>query len=100
MEFNLPDLSAFGLDMGAVLATLIVTSIFKALDRKNRFKAGYVLFPLMAALLICGLEEGWELRHWLLESFKTAAASAYMYDVYRRAIRPGRKSKPVEGGES
>jgi hypothetical protein len=85
-------LARYGIDPPIIAAVFFAVLVLKRIDRKNKFKAGYVMFPLMAALAICALRPGFEWRAWVLDSFKYAAIAAYLYDLYSKLAK--RKPTP------
>lgn len=82
------DISKLGLDATAVVAVVFLTFILKTVDRRNRFKAGYVLFPLISAMLVCLVGFKFEWKKWLMDSLVYAAIAAYVYDMYANMVKP------------
>lgn len=84
------DLSKLGLDPLKVVAIVFAATMLKSIDRKNKFKRGYVLFPFVAAMAICAIETPWVWGKWLMDSFVNAAVAAFLYNIYAKMIRPPR----------
>lgn len=65
-----------------VAAVIFLTWVAKAFDRRNRLKQGYVLFPLVAGMLVCGTVQPFEWRAWLVASLVHAGVGAWAYSVW------------------
>lgn len=76
-----------GINPLAIIGVVVVSAVLKQLDPKDKFKAGYVLFPLIAGLAVCRLLPGLTWQEWILQSLASAAFAGYGYDLYARLIK-------------
>lgn len=70
-----------------VLAIVFITWVIKKIDRKNKFKLGYVLIPLLASLLLFALIKPFVLESYVVNSMVHAAVSAYGYNLYANLFK-------------
>lgn len=82
------DISKLGLDAASVVAVVFLTFMLKMIDKRDRFKAGYVLFPLVSAMIVCFIKSEFVWKKWLSDSLVYAAIAAYLYDMYANMIKP------------
>jgi len=81
-----------GIDPLFLIGVVFLTALLKSFDRKNRFKQGYVLFPLLASLLLFATEKPFVLASYAVNSLVHAALGAYGYNLYSNLL----KRKPKE----
>jgi hypothetical protein len=84
--------SELGINPLYVLAVIFITALLKSFDVKNKFKQGYVLFPLLASLGVCATITPFQYADWLMASCIHAAVGAYGYNLYSDLIKK-RKGK-------
>lgn len=63
------------------------TTLFKSFDIKNKFKQGYVLFPLLTSLVIFLVEWPIVLQTYFVDAIVHAAIGAYGYTVYSKLFK-------------
>jgi hypothetical protein len=86
-------LSKYGIDALSIVAIVFMTFVLKSLDRKDRFRPGYVVFPLLSSIAVIGASDLIAAR--AIDPVRIliyGGLSAWLYDIYS-SIRASRKSK-------
>ena len=81
-----------GINPLVILVVIFLTGLCKAIDRRNKLKAGYVLFPLVSSLIATALVPPFVPLTWAFASLVHAACGAYFYDLYANAKRAKKKA--------
>ncbi len=76
-----------------VLSVVFLTMLLKAFDPKNKFKQGYVLFPLLSSLAVCLFDRPFLAASWIFKSIIHAGIGSYAYNLYVRLIRDRKAAK-------
>lgn len=83
--------TTLGINPIYILVIIFITSVIKSFDRKKKIKQGYVLFPFIVSLIICGFEKPFVFQDWIIQSSIHAAVGAYGYNLYSDLIKKRRK---------
>lgn len=86
-------LGKYGVDVMQIVAVMFLTFVLKSFDRKDKFKEGYVIFPLLSSIIVVGVV-GWIRNHSVdvVMVLVYGGLSAWLYDMYA-AARKARASK-------
>ncbi len=85
-------LKGYGVDVVLVIVIVILTSIVKMLDKRNKIKKWYVLVPFIFALGLCFLSPRFNWKAWLQDSIIYGALSSAGYNLYTKLIRDRKKT--------
>jgi len=81
-----------------VVAIVFFTTVLKSFDPKDRFKQGYVVFPLIIGLAVCRMDRTLAYDKWIVQSLVHASLGAYGYMVYAKLFKKDKKT-PAKKGE-
>jgi len=86
-------LEKYGIDVLLIVAVIFLTYVLKSFDVKNKFKPGYVVFPLLSSIVVVGASE-WISSHSVdpVMILVYGGVSAWLYDLYS-SYKATRKAK-------
>jgi hypothetical protein len=70
---------------------VFITYLAKSFDKKNKFKQGYVLFPLLISLFLFSLNKKFEISKYVIDSCIHAAVGSYGYNLYSNFMKKKKK---------
>ncbi|HUW46883.1 MAG TPA: hypothetical protein VMW50_13985 [Dehalococcoidia bacterium] len=84
-------IAKLGINPLILLAIVFIVTGLKKLDSKNKFKAGYVLFPLIASIIVVTAfafaSKSIDMAILIRDYLTHAALGAYGYNIYSKLIR-------------
>jgi len=88
-----------GINPFILISVIFITTGLKKIDKKNKFKPGYVLFPLIASLITVIIftyaNNEFIIAFVIKDVLIHASLGAYAYDIYNKIIN--KQSKSIEG---
>jgi hypothetical protein len=74
----------YGINPLIIGSIIFITTMLKMFDKKNKFKAGILFYPLILSLLIFAMIKPFEIVSYITKACAHAGISAYGYDLYKK----------------